>query len=123
MGPVGYINVPIERLFKDEFLERARLRHPNGLLICGRCGWSWLTTETAVYHWDDDVICADLSDCIRRSGMRMKTFVPSKRSTKGKLYDFSTGRRSTPICTHDAITATGVVRGEKCYCHIPEKVN
>lgn len=119
-----------EDVFRAELLEKARSANKHGLLICESCGWSWLTIETARIDTNLDgygVRCLDLNDCIRRSGMRMKLFVPSARSKKGKFYDFKTGRRASPLCSYDSIVETPIglktVRGEKCYCHLPSKVN
>lgn len=36
--------------------------------------------------------------------------------------DFKVGKRATPICSYDGIGSDGkVIRGEKCYCALPEK--
>ena len=72
---VYYSIVPFNMTFKDELLEKARGAHPNALLVCGRCGWSWLTTRDAKpddYDYGTYVICQDENDCERRRRMRMK---------------------------------------------------
>lgn len=115
-----------ETAFREELLEKARTANKHGLLVCDGCGWSWLTMETATIDWSlggYGVSCSDRSECVRRSGMRMRVFVPSARSKKGKFYEFSTGRRATPLCSYDTFTTNGVIRGEECYCHLPSKVN
>lgn len=116
-----------EDLFRTELLEKARSASEHGLLVCESCGWSWLTLETATIDWSLDgygVACGDRMDCVRRNFMRMRPFVASKRSTQGKCYDFTTGRRASPLCSYDGIDNRGqIVRGEKCHCHIPGKVN
>ena len=61
---------------RKELLEEARKRHPQGLLVCSICGWSWLTMETAgisnfMTHFGPT--CLDERDCLRRQNMRMGT--------------------------------------------------
>ena len=120
-----YIPVDSDVLFRVEILEKIRAAHPNGLLVCDSRGWSWLTIETAkvsCYGGGTGVECAILDDCVRRLGMRMKVFEPSMKSKPGRFYSF-TGRRASPLCSYDSITSNGIIRGEKCYCHLPSKVN
>ncbi len=78
MTTVGYVNVPFEKLFRVELLEKARDCHPNGLLVCNSCGWSWLTLEDAAIDISASgtgVECDDRNACARRSSMRMKSEV------------------------------------------------
>lgn len=113
-------------LFRVEILEKIRAAHPNGLLVCEDCGWSWLTIETAAvscYGSGTGVECLDRYECARRSGMRMKVFKPSKKSKPGSFYEFETGRRASPLCSYDSIGPNGIIRGKDCYCHLPSKVN
>lgn len=112
-----------EDVFRNELLEKARSTNKHGLLICEECGWVWLAMETARINGSSDglgVVCLELNDCMRRRFMNMKVFVPSARSKNGKFYDFTTGRRATPICSYDTITGTGIVRGDQCHCHLPK---
>lgn len=60
--------------FRD-LLEKARTANPHHLLVCGRCGWSWLTLADAKpddYDYGTYVICSDEFECQRRVQMRMK---------------------------------------------------
>ncbi len=122
-GRTGFILLEESEAARVELVEQARGANRHGLLVCGSCGWSWLTTADA----DPDdlsetyVVCRDKGECVRRSGMRMRTFSPSARSVPGRFYDFSTGRRATPICGWDSIGPDGIIRGEKCDCHLPRK--
>lgn len=63
-------------VFRVELLEKARSAHPQGLLVCEACGWSWLTIETAKIDPSLGsgfcVACANDADCFRRSSMNMK---------------------------------------------------
>lgn len=53
--------------FRDEIVQRSRESHKHGLLVCARCGFAWLTEETAgADDMDFVVICDDQNECFRR---------------------------------------------------------
>lgn len=59
------------KVFGDRLFEQAKASNPLGFLVCQRCGWAWLTVETAGIDWEWEVVCRSKFDCFRRDQMKM----------------------------------------------------